>query len=115
MGPSVHHCAQLEPLYYYIPTRRLIVHLLGHRSAIVASRRTAVAEVYDNSPCVEAAAQRQVGRIAEGTTRKRALRMRPFMPDCAPLTQADQTAVETAVQRPIKGPFVGPQYVANCT
>ena len=52
--------------------------ILGHRSAIAASRRTAVAEVYDNSHCVEAAAQRQVGGIAEGTIRKRALRMGIF-------------------------------------
>ncbi len=45
-----------------------MVHLLGHRSASASSRRTAVAEVYEFVPCVEAVAQRQVGRIAEGTT-----------------------------------------------
>ena len=70
---------------------------LGHRSAIVASRRTAVAEVYDNSPCVEAAAQRQVGRIAEGTTRKRALRILPFY--------AGLRRFNPAAKRPFKRPL----------
>ncbi len=66
--------AGLYPLYYYIPTSRTIPHVLGHRSATASSRRTAVAEVYEFVPCVEAVARRQVGGIAEGTIRKRALR-----------------------------------------
>ena len=74
----VRDCAGLYPLYYYIPTSLLIRRNLGHRSAIAASRRTAVAEVHEFVPCVEVVAWRQVGGIAEGTIRKRALRMRGF-------------------------------------
>ena len=55
-----------------------MVRILGHRSASAASRRMAVAEVHEFVPCVEAVARRQVGGIAEGTTRKRALRIRGF-------------------------------------
>ncbi len=70
--------AGLDPLYYYIPTSFVIVRILGYCSASASSRRMAVAEVYQFVPCVEAVARRQVGGIAEGTTRKRALRMGPF-------------------------------------
>ncbi len=77
-GPIRRISAGLYPLYYYIPTSLLIRRILGHRSASASSRRMAVAEVCQFVVCVEAVARHQVGGIAEGTIRKRALRIRRF-------------------------------------
>ncbi len=93
-------CAPLDTLYYYIPTSPVIRPILGHCSASASCRRMAVAEVCQFVPCVEAVARHQVGGIAEGTTRKRALRMGRIY--------AGLRRFNPAAKRPFKRPFKRP-------